>query len=153
MRSFPSAEFPSKRDAWFVAVLSGVSVIEVAVAAVVAVVAPLPIVVAVAVAVVLLFSAALIAWCLVSTSYRVQNADLAIRCGPFRWRIPISAIRRVVARRGAIAAPALSWDRLALEYATPPRVCEVSPDRPEAFVAALVAVNPNIAFEGIADQE
>ena len=150
MSSSASSRFLSKRDPWLVAVLSGTATIEVVAAIVVALAASLPVVAAVAVASVLIISAALIVWCLVSTDYRVGEGYVAIRCGPFRSTVPISSIRRVTARRSAIAAPALSCDRLAIQCAAPRRDRVISPAQPDAFVAALVAVNPRIRVEGTA---
>ena len=144
MTSTSSLEFPSRRDVRIVGLLCGVAAVEVVGAVLVGAVAPNPRAPGIVVALLLLLSAGLMVWCAASTAYRVEGGDLRIRCGPFRWRVAISAIDRVYSRRSAAAAPALSTDRLVIECSRLGRTLEVSPDRPDAFVEALKTVNPRI---------
>ena len=62
--------------------------------------------------------------------------------GPFRWRVPIDAITAITPTRSALSSPALSLDRLRIEYGE--RAILVSPIYKEGFVRALRAVNPSI---------
>src|SRR5262245_37306789 len=55
-------------------------------------------------------------WLLYSTPYEISGAALHIRSGPFRWRIPQSQVPRVTPSRSLISSPALSSDRLRIEY-------------------------------------
>jgi hypothetical protein len=59
---------------------------------------------------------ALVAWIFLSTRYVVENGRLDVRSGPFRWRVPIDAISRIERTRNPLSSPALSLDRLAIEY-------------------------------------
>lgn len=146
MKSSSAGEFASKRDPRLMAVLVGTAVLEGIAAAAVAVAAPPPRLVGLGVPAALLLSAAVILWCSVSTVYRVESDDLRIRCGPFRWRVAISTIRRVDVRRSVTAAPALSTERLVLECGPSGKIYEVSPERAEAFVMALMERNPAIVW-------
>jgi hypothetical protein len=145
MSSLPTGTFPSRRDSWFVALLFAVAVINAIAGLAIGLAASLPRVPAVVVGLLLLGSSTLLLWCLASTSYRLDGDDLLIRCGPIRRHVPISTIRRVVARRSGLAAPALSTDRLVLERDPPAVNCEISPENPDAFIAALASANPEIA--------
>jgi len=41
---------------------------------------------------------------------------LLVRSGPFRWRVPIADIVRITPTTNALSSPALSLDRLRIEY-------------------------------------
>jgi hypothetical protein len=84
------------------------------------------------------------------TTYVVRDGALHIRSGPLRWAIQIADITRVSATTDASSAPALSLDRISVQYRTGQRerVVLVSPtDRP-AFVRALLSVKSGIAVTG-----
>lgn len=75
-------------------------------------------------------------WLLNSTFYVLGERDLEARCGPFKWIVPLGEIRGVVATRSALASPALSLDRLRIDYGRD-RFILVSPDNQQAFLAEL----------------
>lgn len=75
-------------------------------------------------------------WVLLSTRYVVDEDHLSIRSGPFRWRVPLADITGVARTRSALSAPALSLDRVRIDYGAH-RAVLVSPRDIEAFVRAL----------------
>jgi len=62
----------------------------------------------------------LILWAFFSTSCEITPADLLVRFGPLRWRIPLDAIAQIVPKRGFSPdwAWGLAWslDRLVIKY-------------------------------------
>ncbi len=125
--------FPSKRDPWLVAVLvlSALACVLAVPAAVeggsgVTMLAPLP---------VLLLGAGLPLWVLFATHYRFDADSLCVRCGPFSWRVPLQEVRAVTSTRSALSGPALSLDRLRIDYGG--RTLLVSPADREGFLVEL----------------
>ncbi len=84
----------------------------------------------------LLLGVGLPVWLLNSTFYTLRERELEVRSGPFRWTIPLSDIQRVTPARSALSSPALSLDRLRIDYGRG-RWLMVSPEDPAAFVALL----------------
>jgi hypothetical protein len=83
-------------------------------------------------------------WLLFSTKYTVDKDTLAIQSGPFRWRIPKNDITRIAPSRSLISSPALSLDRLRIDYAGGQNSILVSPKDKIGFLKA-VATTPNAA--------
>ena len=117
MSSFegPASEYPSKRDAWLVAVLWIASAVMLFAAFEVwGSAEPFPFRLAYAVGMVAL--ALFVVWLLYSTGYTLTDRDLLARAGPFRWRVPLAAIEEVRPTRNPLSAPACSLDRLQIRY-------------------------------------
>lgn len=130
----PAPRFPSKRDPWLVAVLalSALSCVFAVPAAGaggsgVTMLALLP---------VLLLGAGLPLWVLFATHYRFEADTLCVRCGPFSWRVPLNEVRAVTSSRSALSGPALSPDRLRIDYGRG-RTLLVSPADRAGFLAEL----------------
>ena len=87
---------------------------------------------------VLLASAASSMWILLSTSYTLDGAELRVRCGPFRWDIPLAEIRSVKSTRNPLSSPAPSLDRLRIDYGAG-RSMMISPREKQAFLRELEA--------------
>lgn len=125
--------FPSKVDRWLAIVLIAGSVLSTLV-----VLAPIlagsPMT-SLALSPVLLATVGLPWWLLRNTHYTLDGADLRVRSGPFRWRIPIDQIRSVRPTRNPLSSPALSLDRLRIDYGE--RWIMVSPQDKTAFLAEL----------------
>ncbi len=66
--------------------------------------------------VVVLLGAGLPLWTLFGTRYELTPGRLRIRCGPFRWTVPLNEIRAVTPTRNPLSSPALSLDRLRIDY-------------------------------------
>ncbi|TLY78355.1 MAG: hypothetical protein E6K49_05935 [Gammaproteobacteria bacterium] len=75
-------------------------------------------------------------WTLLGTSYMVDAESLDVRSGPFRWTIPLRDIRSVTRTRDPHSAPALSFDRLRIEYGDG-RSLLVSPQDQDGFIRDL----------------
>ena len=78
----------------------------------------------------------LIVWLLLQTHYIVEKSDLRIVSGPFRWRIPIDQITTVRRTKNPLSSPALSLDRLRIEYGGRRRIM-VSPADKKGFLRAI----------------
>lgn len=90
---------------------------------------------------VLLIPGALSLWILWSTDYTFTGTDLHIRSGPFRWRVPVHSVRAVSPTRNPLSSPALSLDRLRIEYGYSQTIM-VSPTDKTGFLDALQARSP-----------
>lgn len=140
--------FPSRKDAWLVLVLSVTAAIEVIAAAALATVGPSSIWSGRLLPFLLVASSVVIVWSLFGTAYRIEGADLVIRSGPFRTRVPIASITSVAPTHSVNAALAMSTTRLDLRCANPEKHVLVSPKEPTAFIGALRGVKPTITVVG-----
>lgn len=55
-------------------------------------------------------------WLLLATHYAFVGPELVVRSGPFTWRVPVAGITDVTPTSDARSSPALSLDRLRIEY-------------------------------------
>lgn len=104
--------FRSKIDAWLVAMLLA--------SATAVVFAALHVVTAGAgwfvPSVLVLLGAGLPLWLLASTRYTIASGTLTIRSGPFTWKVAVRDIVGMTPTRSALSSPALSLDRLRIDY-------------------------------------
>ena len=91
------------------------------------------------------------AWLSISTYYRVDSAIMRVQSGPFSWAIPLDQIRNVTAERAWSAAPALSANRLKIDYGQQ-RSIMVSPKNRAAFIAAIGQRPADVLTEATAQQ-
>lgn len=126
--------FRSKIDAWllFVLVLSAAATLSAAgvvlrQASGMALLVPLAMVA---------IGAVLPLWILAGTRYSIVGSTLHVRSGPFSWRIPVASITSIKPSRSPVSGPALSLDRLRVEYGAG-RFVLVSPVDHQAFVRAI----------------
>ena len=75
-------------------------------------------------------------WLLFGTRYTVSGDDLSIRSGPFSWEISVGSIRSITPTRNPLSSPALSLDRLRIDYGAG-KYLLVSPADPQGFREAL----------------
>lgn len=80
---------------------------------------------------------ALPAWLLVSTRYTLSGDTLLIVSGPFRWRIALQSITGVTPTHNPLSSPALSLDRLRIEYAGGKKAVMISPRDKQGFIREL----------------
>lgn len=85
---------------------------------------------------VLLLGVGLPLWILIDTHYTFVRDELIVRSGPFRWRVPLRDIRSVTPTRDMQSGPALSLDRLRIDYGKG-RAVLVSPAEKDAFLQAI----------------
>ena len=121
----------SKIDMWLAAVLVAAAVICLLAAfLVLASGTPAALVVA---GVTAIFGAGLPVWLMLSTRYTLGQGCLLVRSGPFRWRIPLAEITGITLTSNPLSSPALSLDRLRLEYGRG-RSLMISPRNREQFL-------------------
>lgn len=84
----------------------------------------------------LLLGAALPLWLLRSTHYTIDGHDLYVRSGPFRWTVPVHQIHQIAPTRDPLSSPALSLDRIRIDYAQD-RSIMISPEDRQQFLAHL----------------
>ncbi len=75
-------------------------------------------------------------WLLLTTDYTVSQGVLLVRSGPFSWSIPLAQIRAVGPSRSLLSSPALSVDRIEIQYGRGKRIL-VSPADREGFLRAI----------------
>jgi len=75
-------------------------------------------------------------WVLISLRYFLSDDNLRVRCGPFRWQIPIRDIKAVSPTNDTKASPAMSFDRLQIDYGEDGRLL-ISPEPRAEFLRQL----------------
>ena len=138
--------YPSKRDAWLVAVLWG------GVVAILGSVFMLwstsePLRSRVVMTVLLGAVAVLILWITYGTRYIFTAHELLIRSGPFCWRIALREIVEVFPTSSSLSGPACSLDRLCVRYGAGRRSILISPQDKEGFLEELVVRGPGLLRE------
>jgi hypothetical protein len=78
-------------------------------------------------------------WLLLGTRYTLEPTQLLIRSGPFRWRIPVADITRIAPTSNPLSSPALSLDRLRIEYGRGSAIM-ISPRDKERFLRDIEAL-------------
>jgi hypothetical protein len=53
---------------------------------------------------------------LLSTRYTLGTDALVVRCGPFKWSVPMTQITGITPTSSSLSSPALSLDRLRIDY-------------------------------------
>ena len=134
MGAMTPKRFKSKIDRWLLYLLIAVMVFEVVVMSIAATQAKQP-GEAIAMIVAALAIVALLGSMLVGTHYTVDGDTLRVACGPFRWKVPIAAIESVEATRNPLSSPALSLDRLRIQYGK--RRIMISPADKAGFLKAI----------------
>lgn len=126
--------FASRIDGWLlVLIVGGALACSVAAAVIVVSSAPGPLALAV---LTVLVGAVFPVWLLVATRYALTDDVLRVRCGPFHWKIPLADIKGVTPTRNPLSSPALSLDRLRIDYGEGRRIM-ISPLEKERFVREL----------------
>lgn len=82
------------------------------------------------------------------TGYTLHARELAIRAGPFRWRVRLEDVVEVRPSRNPLSAPASSLDRLLLRRCRGLGPVLISPLEKERFVRALQEREPALHATG-----
>lgn len=129
------ARFRSKADTWLVLIL--VAAIAVQIWALVAVVRANPSTLVTGLSVLMIVAGILlVASVLMRTYYTVADGVLEIVSGFFSWSIPITEITKVSASSSPFSSPALSLDRLRVDYGAHKHIL-VSPQDKAGFLRAI----------------
>lgn len=83
-------------------------------------------------------------WLLLGTRYTLDQGQLLIRSGPFRWRVPVADITRITSTSNPLSSPALSLDRLRIEYGRGSAIM-ISPRDKEQFLREIEALRRGAA--------
>ena len=75
-------------------------------------------------------------WVMLGTYYEIEGNRQLVRSGPFRWRIPINEIEEMTPTHNPLSSPALSLDRLRIEYSGG-RSVMISPEDKDRFIAEI----------------
>lgn len=78
-------------------------------------------------------------WLVRTTYYVLDDRQLAVKCGPFNWSIPLAKIRSVKRTRSMLSGPALSLDRVQIRYGRLGifGLVLISPENREQFLSDL----------------
>lgn len=82
-------------------------------------------------------------WIWFKTGYTIKDNFLTIQYGPFKWKINIDEIHSIKEIRNPFTAPALSMDKVEINYAKFNTIA-VSPKNKIEFVCQLRKQNSNI---------
>ncbi len=83
-----------------------------------------------------IFFGIFILWILRGTFYILDEKLLTVRSGPFKWRVPIDEITGITPTHNPLSSPALSLDRLRIEYGNG-RSIMISPENKDEFIADI----------------
>lgn len=75
-------------------------------------------------------------WLLLSTHYTLDPRHLLVQCGPLKWRIALAEIRAITPTSNPLSSPALSLDRLRIDYGQDKSLM-ISPRNKEKFLLAI----------------
>ncbi len=143
----PPASFPSRRDAWLVAVIWGGAALAVA-GGFALFNSQAPLAVRVVLPLAFLGGALFMLWILYGTSYVIRDQALLIRNGPFRTTVPLPEVDSVRPSRDPAASPANSLDRLLICWSQGRREVLISPHAKQDFLQALAQHAPQLSLEG-----
>jgi len=76
-------------------------------------------------------------WLLFSTNYEVSDKVLTVQSGPFNWSVPLNEISSIQPSRSLLSSPALSLNRLEIQYGNGQTLL-VSPSDMEGFKDAVL---------------
>jgi hypothetical protein len=79
---------------------------------------------------------ALVALILVRIHYTIADGTLRVVSGPFAWSMAIVEIKSITESRSPLSSPALSLDRLQIDYGSGRRIL-VSPADKQRFLEAI----------------
>lgn len=77
-------------------------------------------------------------WLLFSTRYTLEATRLLAQSGPFKWVVPLADIKSITPSNNPLSSPALSLDRLRIDYGKG-RMLLISPRDKEQFLQAIEA--------------
>jgi len=75
-------------------------------------------------------------WLMTSTNYTLCNTTLLVKCGPLKWRVPIEQITTITPTSNPLSSPALSLDRLRIDYGRGQSII-ISPKDKSQFIQDL----------------
>ncbi|GAA0313243.1 PH domain-containing protein [Oceanobacillus oncorhynchi subsp. oncorhynchi] len=92
------------------------------------------------------FTGILLLWIWFKTNYTVEEKTLKITCGPFKKKVKIDDIRSIRQTKDPFTAPALSMDKLEINYDSF-KIIAISPKDKQTLIHHLLKQNPNIEIK------
>lgn len=89
---------------------------------------------------------ALLLWLWFGTSYKIDDENLIVKSGPFKSTIDIKSIKKLRSTKTLLAGPALSIDRIEIQYKRYDSVI-VSPKEKNKFIESLLSKNKSIKVD------
>lgn len=89
---------------------------------------------------------ALLLWLWFDTNYKIDDENLIVKNGPFKSTIDIKSIHKLRATKTLLAGPALSIDRIEIQYKRYDFVI-VSPKEKNKFIESLLSKNTSIEVD------
>jgi hypothetical protein len=83
-------------------------------------------------------------WTMIATHYTLDSKLLIVQSGPFKWRVPIIDITTIAPTKSPISSPALSRDRLRIDYGRS-KTLMISPRDKEKFLRDIEALRRDAA--------
>ncbi|NPC91294.1 PH domain-containing protein [Bacillus sp. WMMC1349] len=96
--------------------------------------------------IILLIPAIYLLWVWFGTRYEIQQSTLKVHFGPYKKIIDICAIKTIRRTKNPFIAPALSEDRIEINYNKFESI-HISPKDKGAFVRQILKVNPHIQVD------
>lgn len=86
-------------------------------------------------------------WPVWSTQYRIDAEQLVVSSMFLTWKIPLSAIQKISPSNNSVSSPALSLDRLRIDYQKEGKAkfILISPKDKQAFTQALQQAQQSIS--------
>ncbi|TCB67861.1 PH domain-containing protein [Acinetobacter sp. ANC 4178] len=86
-------------------------------------------------------------WPVWNTQYRIEAEQLVITSMFLTWKIPLSAIQKISPSNNSVSSPALSLDRLRIDYQKQGKAkfILISPKDKQAFTLALQQAQQSIS--------
>lgn len=84
----------------------------------------------------LTIGAGLPVWLMTSTTYTLSGTTLMVKSGPFKWQVPIEQITSIKPTSNPLSSPALSLDRLQIDYGRGQSIM-ISPKDKDQFIQDL----------------
>ena len=139
--------FTSKRDAWIVAIIWAGALVS-ATGGVAQLSSEAPLAWRLSLLTLLMSAAAFMLWLTYNIDYTLSNDELRIRCGPFRYRVPLAEIDLVQPSHNPLSSPAASLDRLLIKWHGGRKRILISPARQVDFLRELDRRCPQLTLEG-----
>ncbi|WP_041720467.1 PH domain-containing protein [Alkaliphilus metalliredigens] len=95
---------------------------------------------------VMLLTVIFVGWLWFGTNYGISKGILKIKCGPFKWYIPIKDIKSIKKTRNPLSSPALSIERLQIRYGYSSMIL-ISPKDRDRFIELITKENGNIIVD------
>ncbi|MFN3882591.1 MAG: PH domain-containing protein [Nitrincola lacisaponensis] len=87
---------------------------------------------------VLIIGAGFPVWLMTGTTYTLSSTSLLVKSGPFKWQVPIKQITSITPTSNPLSSPALSLDRLRIDYGRGQSIM-ISPKDKAQFIQDLEA--------------